>query len=177
MWNRIFPVLIKISLCVCVCFCLHGSPCSWVKYSVCLILSDFDRLAALKLLFRCYKSVCRILVYIKWSQMRIDRPLSECSVLWQREWIKIHPAPGRRSLWQRLLWRLQGRTCSGGCYGTRGNSPSGAPGEQDTWLRTEIQLKKWRVEKRWRRAGGWIHKMTLFLNFLKQVKLTSLVSW
>jgi len=54
-------------------------------------------------------------VHVKRHQMWGDRPPSAaCSVLWERErerereGVKIHPAPGRRSLWQRLLWWRHG---------------------------------------------------------------------
>lgn len=108
-WNvkQDFPSINK-DKCVCLCVSLFAPVL--LSETQCLFnLKWFWQACCSEALFRCYKSVCRILVHIRWSQMRIDRPLSECSVLWQREWIKIHPAPGRRSLWQQLLWRLQGR--------------------------------------------------------------------
>lgn len=98
---------------------------------------------ALKVLFRCCEDVWYIWVSVKRHQMWSDRPLSAaCSVLWQRkreiEWVKIHPALGRRSLWQRLLWWWQCCTWSDDCDGTPGISPSRtAGGEMHTNLNEE----------------------------------------
>lgn len=77
----------------------------------------------------------------KHRRMWSDRPLSAaCSVLWQREGAKIHPAPGRQSLWQPLLWWHQGCMRSDSGHGTLVDSPSGAVGGE-THTHTETKFR------------------------------------
>ncbi len=139
--------------------------------------------AVLTLVFRCCKGVWDIWVYVKRRQMWSDRPLSAaCSVLWQREreweWVKIHPAPGRRSLWQPLLWWRQGCTWSDGCHGTLGNSPSRAAGG-GTHTQTHFD-EEWRGEIRKGFTWGEIQedtRQTVCQQWCKVTIICKLIYW
>lgn len=162
-------VCVHMCLCMPVCACLIVRECrslGWVLQSA--TFTPFQKTegepekerrggAALKLVFRSYKGVWYIWVYVKRRQMWSDRPLSAaCSVLWQRERAKIHPAPGRQSLWQPLLWWQQGCTWSDGGHGTLGDSPNGAV-RGDTHTDTHTNFKKrdnlgWNSGREWHQA-------------------------
>ena len=75
----------------------------------------------------------------------VERSPTVCSMfcfMTERERVKIHPAPGRRSLWQPLLWWRQGCTWRDGGHGTLGDSPSGAArGGTHTYTHTHSKHK------------------------------------
>lgn len=75
------------------------------------------------------------------------------------ERVKIHPAPGRRSLWQRLLWWRHGCTWSDGCHRTQGSSP---------FTNVQTSMKRQTEEKR-SHSDEWNHwgKVNFLSNFIE----------